>query len=379
MKAVYLDNAATTRVEGPVADIAYKTMVEDYGNPSSLHRLGLRAEQLIDKAAASVLSALGTNRGRVIFTGSGTEADNIAIFGAAQQRAGRGRHIITSQIEHPAVSEPVKELERRGFDVTFLPPEKDGHISIESLKSALRPDTILVSIMAVGNETGAVQDIAAMTALTRELSPESLFHCDAVQAFGKLPFKVGDWGVDLLSLSGHKIGAPKGIGALYITEKAHIAPVIFGGGQQQALRPGTESVPLIAALGLAADMAAERRHSALLEVTALYTQLKEGLYNMGGAVMHLPQRGSPYILNLSMPGYRAEVLLHFLESRGIYVSSGSACSRGAISPVLSAMGLPRREIDSSIRISFSRHNTAEDVTALLLALCEAKKQLIKAR
>lgn len=379
MQAIYLDNAATTRVETPVAQGAYRVMTEEYGNPSSLHRLGLRAERLIEAATQSVLRVLGTGSGRVVFTGSGTEADNIALFGAALQRSGRGRHIITTAIEHPAVLGPMKELERQGYTLTLLRPGPGGTVSVEALAEALRPDTILVSVMAVGNETGAMQDIPAMVRLTREKSPHALFHCDAIQAFGKLPFHVGQWGVDLLSLSGHKIGAPKGIGALYLADRVHIAPVVFGGGQQQGLRPGTESVPLIHALGLAADLAMEHREAAYEQMSRLQAQLLEGLGKMPGVVVHLPSAASPYILHFSLPGYRAEVVLHFLENRNIYVSSGSACSRGALSPVLTAMGLPRREIEGALRVSFSRHNTPDDVQALLNALQDAQTQLIKAR
>ena len=379
MTPIYLDNAATTRVDGDIAAAALSAMCEDYGNPSSLHGLGLAAERLVKAATGSILRALGGGSGRLVFTGSGTEANNIALLGAAAQRSGRGRHIVTTAIEHSAVLGPMHQLESQGFDLTVLRPDKTGVITAESVADACRSDTILVSVMAVCNETGALQDIPAMVRAVRARSHHALFHCDAIQAFGKLPVSAQSWGADLISISGHKLHAPKGVGALYLADRVTIRPILYGGGQQEGLRPGTENVPLIQAFGLAARQALARQADTLQRTTALRDQLVAGLQKLPGACINSPTDGSPFIVNASLPGYRSEVLLHFLEQKNIYISSGSACGRGQPSHVLAAMGLPPGVIDSALRISFSYHNTPGDVEALLAALHEAVNQLIKAR
>lgn len=379
MNSVYLDNAATTRVDDDIAKEAARVMCEEYGNPSSLHGLGVSAERLVKTAQNRILGALKARGGSVIFTGGGTESDNIALFGAFNKRKGRGNHIITTAIEHSAVLESMRELERQGAELTILEPSSSGAVSVEAVANACRSDTVLLSVMAVCNETGAIHDIAAMSKALRERSPHALFHTDAVQAFGKIPFSVSDWGVDMLSLSGHKIHAPKGIGALYIADRVNIAPSVFGGGQQMGLRPGTENVPSIHALGLAAQKAADTMRESTEKAMLLRQRLLDGITGLGGATINSPPEASPFILNISLTGYRSEVLLHFLESRGIYVSSGSACGRGKASHVLIAMKLGRALVDSSLRMSFSHYTTESDVDALLDALSEAKERIIKSR
>lgn len=360
MDEIYFDNAATTQVDKAVAELACKVMCEQYGNASSLHSKGVEAQLLIERAQKQILSALKAKGGRIIFTSGGTEANNLALFGGSDARKRRGNRIITTTIEHSSVIDSARELKNRGFDVIEIAPEPNGVISAEKLLSFCNEDTILVSVMAANNELGTAQPIERISRELKRLSPNALIHVDAVQAFGKMPLSVSALGVDLLTLSGHKIHAPKGIGALYIADKVKINPIIFGGGQQSKIRPGTESVPLIAALGLAAQTASENLEKNAENVAAVKARLVSLLEQTEGISINSPKENClPYVLNCSVLGYRSETLLHFLEAQKIFVSSGSACSMGAKSHVLAAMGKTPAEIDSALRISFCKYNTTE--------------------
>ena len=371
---VYLDNAATTQVCREAADIAYKVMTECYGNPSSTHTKGREAKAYLDTARAQIAKALGCTPAEVYFTSCGSESDVWAITKGAESLARRGKHIISSAVEHDAVRKTLAELETRGFEVTYLAPESDGSISVESVKNALRSDTVLVTLMMVNNETGAITDIAGVAKMLKAEGSKALLHTDAVQGFMKVPFKAKTLGADMISLSGHKIHAPKGIGALYIKTGVKIKPLIRGGAQESGMRAGTEAMPQIAAFGAAAEIAFAgmkdncEKMSALREqaIRTITETIPEALVIGGGA---------PHILSVSLSGWRSEVLMNYLEAKGIFVSRSSACKKGGRSHVLEAMHLPAAVIDGAIRISFSRFNTPEDVSALCSALLEAHDTL----
>lgn len=378
MEEIYFDNSSTTCVDQQVAELALHMMCEEFGNPSSLHHRGVEAQKRMEKASRQLLAALGARSGKILFTSGGTESNNLAIFGAVRARKRYGNRIVTSQIEHSSVEAPVCELKKQGFDCVFVQPEPDGTVDPERFLSACKEDTILASLMMVNNETGAIQPLQESVARLRKQAPHALIHTDAVQAFGKIPFQVSKLNIDLLSLSGHKIHAPKGVGALYLADKVLIAPMLYGGGQQGTLRPGTENVPLIAALGMAGEGMTAQLSGHDASVRAIREHLISELSHMPGVVLHLPQHASPYILNLSVMGYRSETMLHFLESKGIYVSSGSACSKGARSHVLLAMGLSQKEADSALRLSFCKYNTICQADAFLAALQEGMHTLRRA-
>ena len=376
MKRAYLDNSATTAVCRAAADKAYEMMTACWGNPSSLHTVGFEAEREMEAARSAVAGLLGAAPDTLTFTSGGTEANNLAIFGAAAAKARGGRHIVTTSMEHPSVAAACGQLEKEGWEVTRLVPDGSGCVPLSALEAALRPDTMLVSMMLVNNETGAILPVEEAAPLVRRLAPRALLHCDAVQAFGKLPIRVRPMDVDLLTVSGHKIHAPKGCGALYVKKGVRILPRAFGGGQERGLRPGTEATPAIAAFGAAAaavpELAGQRAR-----FEELMNRLLAGLERQEEILLHRPARHAPYILNLSVPGIRSETLLHFLAQRGVYVSSGSACSRGKSSPVLAALGLPPAEIDSALRVSLSRDNDEEDIDRFLAGVEEARAVLIR--
>ena len=376
MKRAYLDNSATTAVCRAAADKAYEMMTACWGNPSSLHTAGFEAEREMEAARSAVAGLLGAAPDTLTFTSGGTEANNLAIFGAAAAKARGGRHIVTTAMEHPSVAAACGQLEKEGWEVTRLVPDGSGCVPLSALEAALRPDTMLVSMMLVNNETGAILPVEEAAPLVRRLAPRALLHCDAVQAFGKLPIRVRPMDVDLLTVSGHKIHAPKGCGALYVKKGVRILPRAFGGGQERGLRPGTEATPAIAAFGAAAAAVPELagQHARFEE---LMNRLLAGLERQEEILLHRPARHAPYILNLSVPGIRSETLLHFLAQRGVYVSSGSACSRGKSSPVLAALGLPPAEIDSALRVSLSRDNDEEDIDRFLAGVEEARAVLIR--
>ena len=367
---IYLDNAATTRVCPEAADIAYKTMLECYGNPSSTHTKGREAKAVLDKARKQLAAALDCAPGEVYFTSCGSEGDNWAILNGAESMRRKGLHVISSEVEHDAVRKSVDELKRRGFEVTMLKPESDGSISPESVIGALRPDTVLVSLMMVNNETGAVTDIAEIAKALKKAKSIALLHTDAVQGFMKVPFSAKRLGADMITVSGHKIHAPKGIGALYIKTGFKIKPYIIGGAQESGMRAGTEPMPQIAAFGAAAELA----KSGMAENTANMAKLRQ--YTAERIVAEMPEAviiggGAPHILSVSLPGWRSEVLMNFLEARGIYISRSSACKKGGRSHVLEAMGLPAEVIDGAVRISLSRYTTKEELDELCSALKNA--------
>lgn len=370
---IYFDNAATTRTDPDIAALMTEVMCTQYGNPSSLHSRGVQAQLVLERAQRQVLAALGAKKGRVLFTSGGTEANNLALFGGTDVRRRRGNRIVTTGIEHPSVRDSARELQRRGFVLAEVAPGRGGCIDPEALLAACDADTILVSMMLINNETGAIQPVAEVVRRLRQKVPNALLHTDAVQAFGKLPFSVAALGVDMLTFSGHKIHAPKGVGALYLSDQVRVTPLFYGGSQQFGLRPGTESVPMAAALGLAAQNAKERLPQSLQNVQAVRERLVQRLSALPQVQLRQSpaEQQSPFVLSLSVPGYRSETLLHFLAEREIYVSSGSACSKGAHSHVLAAMGCSEREIDSALRLSFCRDNTVLQADAFADALADA--------
>ncbi len=371
---VYLDNAATTRVCPEAADIAYKTMLETYGNPSSTHTKGREAKAVLDNARKQLAAALDCAPGEVYFTSCGSEGDNWAIINGAESLRRKGLHIISSEVEHDAVRKSMDELKRRGFEVTMLKPESDGSISPEAVAAALRPDTVLVSLMMVNNETGAVTDIAAVAKALKKAKSIALLHTDAVQGFMKVPFSAKRLGADMITVSGHKIHAPKGIGALYIKTGVKIKPYIMGGAQESGLRAGTEAMPQIAAFGKACELA----KASMNDATERMAQLRQ--YAAGRIVAEMPEAviiggGAPHILSVSLPGWRSEVLMNFLEARSVFVSRSSACKKGGRSHVLEAMGLPAEVIDGAVRISLSRYTTKDELDELCSALKDAHDNL----
>jgi len=374
---IYLDNAATTRVCPEAADMAYRVMTEQYGNPSSTHARGREAKKLLDAARRELALCLGCQPKELAFTSCGSEADNWALLSGAWAASARGGHVISSMAEHDAVRKSLDELERRGYEVTRLPPDPSGAVPVQAVLDALRPDTVLVSLMLVNNETGAVNDIPGLARALKKAAPKVLLHCDAVQGFLKVPFTVKSLGADMVTISGHKIHAPKGIGALYIRSGLHLRPLILGGSQEDGRRAGTEAMPAICAFGEAARlgralMAESTERMAGLRQRAASRLLAEnpGLVVIGG--------GAPHILCVSLPGYRSEVLMSVLESRGISVSKSSACKKGGRSHVLEAMGLPAPVIDGALRLGLSRYTTAEELDAFCLCLREARETLAHA-
>ena len=373
-KTVYLDNSSTTKPCDRCISQINEALTTDWGNPSSLHLLGFDAEKRIRSAREGIAKLLRALPDEIYFTGSGTEGNNTAILGAARARKKRGNRIVTTAVEHPSVLEPMRALEDEGFEVVYLKPDKTGSITEEQIFDAVNEKTVLVSIMLVNNETGAVMPVAAARSAVKQCGAPALIHCDAVQAFGKMPIDVTKLGVDLLTVSAHKIHGAKGIGALYIKKGTTIKPLVLGGGQEKGMRSGTESVPLICGFGGAVAELGNVNEN-LNQVKALWQECRDVLLQTGLVTVNSTENGLPYILNVSLSGYRSETLLHFLESRGIYVSSGSACAKGNGSYVLREMGLDARLVDSALRISFSRYNTADDIIRLRDALLEAATKI----
>ena len=368
-------NSATTMAYRSVGELVQKVMCEDYGNPSSMHNKGVEAEKYIKEAKETFARLWKVQEKEVYFTSGGTESDNMALIGAARANKRAGNHLITSSIAHPAIINTMRFLEEEeGFRVTYLPVDQYGRIRLDALKEALCEDTILVSIMYVNNEVGSVQPIQEAASIVKAYNKDILFHVDAVQGFGKYKIYPKKLKVDMCSISGHKIHAPKGIGALYIRSGLKLPPYILGGGQERGMRAGTEATPQIAAFGTAAEIGSAKMAQATKTMAELrahaidrLTAEVDGLVVIGG--------GSPHILSISLPGYRSEVLMNFLEARGIYTSKSSACKKGGRSHVLEAIGLPANVIDGALRISFSRYTTREDIDALCDALRDAKQSL----
>ncbi len=366
----YLDNAATTAVLPQAAQAAARAMTEEYGNPSSLHPMGRQARELLQKARAQVARAVSCAPEQLVFTSCGTESINTALRAAARKNRHTGRHIVSTAVEHDAVLNTLKALAQEGFEVTLVEPERDGLVSAEKLCAALRPDTILLSLMAVNNETGAVLPVEEAAAAARKRSPAALVHVDGVQALCKQPFSLEN--VDLASFSAHKIGGMKGCGALYIKKGLSIAPLLLGGGQENGLRSGTEGMPQIAAFGAACEVRMQNRERDAAHMCALRQRLLAGARALGAAV-NSPEKAAPHIVNLSMQRGRSEVYIRALGERGVCVSGGSACTRGRASHVLLAQKLPKGNIDAALRVSLCPESTAEMVDLFLDALGQAAR------
>ncbi|MEG1747601.1 MAG: cysteine desulfurase family protein [Oscillospiraceae bacterium] len=371
----YLDSAATTAVL-PCAAAALTAALCDFGNPSSRHALGQKAAATLKANRETLCAALGCSPEEFIFTSGGTESDNFAIFAALDHGKRRGKHLITSTIEHAAILEPLKRLEQQGYEVTYLKPDKSGHIIPADLQAALRPDTIFVSLMLVNNELGTIQPVADCARMAHRYSKDIWVHCDGVQGFLKMPFTVKDLDVDLMSVSGHKIGAPKGIGGLYIRKGLRLTPLLPGGGQEQNLRSGTEPTAMIAAFAAAVEDGFSHRAAHIAHMEQLRDYAKAQLSQMEGVKL-LPGGDAPHILPLSLTGYKSEVVVRFLSDRGVYLSSGSACHRGKASHVFAALDLPKSQRDGALRISFSPTTTLAEVDAFLAGLTAARDGLFQ--
>lgn len=370
---IYLDNAATTRVSQAAAEAAVDAMRERFGNPSSLHALGIEGEKTVEAARETVAECLGVGKAEVYFTGGGTEGNNLAIFGVAEANVRRGKHIVVGATEHASVLEPMKRLETNGWEISYIKPDESGHIIARDVIDAVREDTVLVSVMSVNNEVGAKNPIADICRGVREKNRNTVVHTDAVQAFFKTEGLLGDTGADVITVSGHKINAPKGIGAIYVKKGVRLAPRNLGGGQERGMRSGTESVPLIAAFGAACKEWREDGNKWRENMAQVIGKIRDGLKDIEGVTV-IKGSDAPHILSVSVSRYPSEVVMRMLEQKGIYVSSGSACSKGKRSHVLSAMGVPVKVIDSAIRISAGRDTTSDDADALVAAIREISKR-----
>ena len=375
---VYLDNSATTRVFPEVAQLMTKVMCEDYGNPSSMHRKGVEAERYIRYAKEALAKLLKVSEKEILFTSGGTESDNMALIGCAMANMRRGKHLITTKVEHPAILQTMHYLESQGFRVTYLPVDKSGRVRIEDLRNAITPETILVSMMYVNNEIGSVQPIEEAGVLIKKINPNILFHVDAVQGFGKFKIYPKKLNVDLMSVSSHKIHGPKGVGFLYVGERVKILPITYGGGQQKNMRSGTENVPGIAGMTMAAEMVYEHLEEDVNKLYELKEYFIQGVTRMEGIQINgLTEDGelrhtAPHVVSVSVGGVRSEVLLHALEDKGIFISAGSACAsnKPQTSETLKAIGLQREYWDSTIRFSFSVFTTKEEIDYTLQVLYE---------
>lgn len=370
MREIYLDNSATTRVAEPAAQAVYEMLVHCYGNPSSLHRKGLEAENRITAARESLANLLDCDPAQITFTSGGTEANNLALLGVAEARVRKGKRIVTTAFEHSSVDAAAGRLEQLGWEVVRVKPDVAGHIDAKKVVAAVDSSTVLVSCMCVNNEVGTILPIGQIVKGIRRRNPGTLIHCDCVQALGKMPLSMRRMDLDLATVSAHKIYGPKGSGALYVRRGVRVLPRQLGGSQEKKLRPGTEAAALIVGFGTAAALAREHLEADARRIADLNQELRCRLLAMPQVVINSPADALPAVLNISVPGYRSETMMHFLEERGISVSSGSACSKGAKSHVLSAMGLDPALIDSALRVSFGRYNTTEDVEDFVLALRE---------
>lgn len=362
---VYFDNSATTKVLDSVRDVVVKMMTEDYANPSAKHTKGMEAEQHIKEARAVIAKTLKVKEKEILFTSGGSESNNLALIGTAMANQRAGKHIISTNVEHPSVYNPLGFLEELGFEITYLPVDGHGHISLEELEASVRPDTILVSVMYVNNEVGSVEPLEEISRIVKKKNPSTLIHADAIQAYGKYVIRPKREGIDLLSVSGHKFHGPKGVGFLYMDEKVKIRPMIYGGGQQGGMRSGTENVPGVAGLGMAAKEAYTNHEEKMDYLYGLKDYMMNRLEEIPGTHIN-SQRGresAPQIVSVSFDGIRSEVLLHALEDRGIYVSSGSACSSNhpGISGTLKGIGVKKELLDATLRFSFSIFNTKEEI------------------
>jgi len=388
MKEIYLDNSATTRVFPEVAELMCKLMTEEYGNPSSMHLKGVEAEKYLKSSREKLASVLKVSEKDILFTSCGTESDNIALLGTARANSRRGKHLITTKIEHPAILNTMKQLEEEGFEVTYLGVNDKGVISLEELEEAITEETILVSVMHINNEIGSVQPIAEAGAIIKKKNPNTYFHVDAVQSFGKMKIYPKKMNIDMLSVSGHKIHGPKGIGFLYINDKVKIKPIMYGGGQQGGLRSGTENVPSIAGMAMAAEILYKNYDEDILKLYLLKKKFIHEIQEIDGVTVNgaedVPKDceesirelgkylASPHVISVSVRDVRAEVLLHSLEDKGIYVSAGSACSTHKRTPsvTLTAIGLDKPLLESTVRFSLGVFNDENDIDEAVLAMKE---------
>lgn len=378
---VYLDNAASTRVSKPVIELMNKAMDEDYANPSAKHLKGMEAEKYLKEAVAKIAKTMKVSEKELVFTSGGTESNNMALIGAAMARQRYGKHIISTAIEHSAVHQVLVHLADLGFEYSILKVDEKGQISLEELKSLLRADTILVSVMYVNNEIGAVQDIKAIADIVHSYNKDIYMHTDAIQAYGKFKIFPKKEGIDLLSVSAHKLHGPKGSGFLYIDERVNIKPIIYGGGQQRGLRSGTLNIPGIAGLGEAAKEAYEDFDKEVEYICGLRDYLIDEITKLNDEGIKLNSdkglKFAPHVLSISISGVRAEVLLHAMEERGVYIASGSACSSNhpGLSGTLKGIGLKEEFLSSTVRVSFSKYNNKEELDFFLANLKELIPQL----
>ncbi len=379
----YLDNSATTQCSQEAADLMMRLLRVDYGNPSSLHNRGMEAENYVKEARKRIAQTLKVNEKEIYFTSGGSESNNLAIVGSALANKRSGMHVITTAIEHPSVANPFAYLEEQGFAVTYLPVDAYGCISLQDLKDAMCSDTILVSIMHVNNEIGAVQPVEEAARLIKQTNSNCLFHVDAIQSYGKFRIYPKRMGIDLLSVSGHKIHGPKGSGFLFVRDKVKVHPLILGGGQERGLRSGTENVPAIAGLGQAAMEIYQNFDAKIMQMYSLRDYFIAEVEKIDGVSVngHKDHQSAPHIVSVSVSGVRSEVLLHALEDREIYVSAGSACSsnKPAVSRTLQSIGLQRELLESTVRFSFSVHTTKEEIDYALEAMAELVPMLAKYR
>ncbi len=369
----YLDNSATTVVSENAAKKALEIMTCNYGNPSSLHLKGMYAEQELTAARRAVAKALSAQNEEIFFTGGGTEANNTALFGTARAKKRRGNKIIVSSVEHSSIIEAAKQLENNGFEVVYINPDSNGIISVDAVLKEIDSSTVMVSVMTVNNETGAIMPVPDIFSAVKAKNSDIICHTDAVQAFGKMNINVKKLGADLISVSGHKVHAPKGCGALFIKKGVRIVPLHYGGEQESKIRPGTEALPLIAAFGVACTEFKIEEN--LNRIQSLNEYARQKLSKIDGVFFNSPQNALPYVLNISAGRVRSETMLHFLEELDVFVSSGSACAKGKPSHVLSSMGISRERADSALRISFSKLNTKEDVDVLCSGIEQGLKTL----
>ena len=378
--SVYLDNAATTKPCEPAVSAAFYCMVENYGNPSSLHRMGVEAEKVLTDTRKAIASALVCAPESVYFTSGATESNNLAIMGISEVYGRRRKKIVTTGIEHPSVAEPIKYLEEHGFEVVRISPNRNGEIDYDEIIAAVDENTCFISCMLVNNETGYILPIKRAFMAIKRNFPECITHCDAVQGFMKIPIKSTELYADLISISAHKIHGIKGIGALFVKKGVRLSPIVRGGGQEKTLRSGTEGVPLIAGFGAAVRALHPNIGQAVKNAEEINTYLRGRLSNLDGVTINSKADNcSPFILNVSIEGVRSEIMLHFLESKDIYVSSGSACSKGAKSSVLKSFGVSDKLIDNAIRISISRETTWSDIDLLIAGIQEGQEKLSRAK
>ena len=373
--SIYLDNAATTKPCGEAVSAAVDAMTENYGNPSSLHRAGLDAQLAVDRARKAIAASIGADSSEIYFTSGATESNNLALRGISAAYGRKRRKIVISSVEHASVDETASALEKNGFEIVRISPRDDGRFYADDFISACDENTCLVSMMLVNNETGYIMPVRETFMAVKRSFPEMITHCDCVQGYMKLPIKAASLGADLISLSAHKIHGVKGVGAIYIKKGVRVIPIVTGGKQEKGIRSGTESVPLIAAFGAAVDKFRPTIAERYERVSQLKAHLLEKMGGIENVAVNSPSDGSPYVINISAVGKRSEIMLHFLESKGIYVSSGSACSKGQQSGVLGEFGISGKRADGAVRISITAQTTEEELDEFAEALAEGMTKI----